>query len=440
MSGVVPQEWIPQKYNKVVFSLLFAITVLVIACPCSLGFAAPTAMMVASGVAANLGFLIKKGSSFQVAGQVNTIVFDKTGTLTRGSPTVNKYSIFPNNFFDEETTLFLILASAEKRSEHSIAKAILSKAKEIFKVKNVSPQQQQQQQGNSSFEDELFQVEEMEQKVGRGVKCSIDFNGRKVSLAIGNEKWMKECKVEIKEKDKFGEREQVERVQLGGTTVYVSLEGFLVARISLCDEIREDAFQVIQECYKKGWECHMLTGDNNGTALQVAQQVGIEEDKVFSELLPSEKVEHVKRLQSEGKVVCMVGDGMNDSAALIQADISFSFANATQVAVEASDVLLMHNKLSQLLTAFSLLKTTFTRIKINLLWALSVNGVGILLASGLFYPLLKPFLIPPLVAALIMPFTCLTIIFSSLLLTLFKPPNFNSPPNPKQNKSGYTLI
>lgn len=371
---------------SVIFSLTIFISVLVIACPCALGLATPTAIMVGTGKGAEHGVLIKGGEALETAHKIQTIVFDKTGTITEGNPRVT--DIITTGLIDEGE-LLLLSASAERGSEHPLGEAIVSKGLE----KGL----------------ELLEPESFEAVPGHGIEVVIQ--GRR--MLLGNRKLMDDSKVEItleKESDRLAGE--------GKTPMYVSIDGNLAGIIAVADVMKTSSKRAIELLHKMGIEVAMITGDNRRTAEAIAKQVGI--DRVLAEVLPQDKADEVKKLQEEGKKVAMVGDGINDAPALAQADIGIAIGSGTDVAMESADIVLMRSDLLDVATAIQLSKSTIRNIKQNLFWAFAYNTAGIPIAAGLLYLFGGP-LMSPMIAAAAMAFSSVSVLTNALRLRAFKP-------------------
>lgn len=372
--------------QSVVFSLTIFISVLVIACPCALGLATPTAIMVGTGKGAEHGILIKGGESLETTHKIKTIVLDKTGTITEGKPVVT--DILTTDAFDE-TELLLLSASAEKGSEHPLGEAIVNKA-EQEKLK-------------------LIKADSFEALPGHGIEVVIQ--GRKILL--GNKKLMNDRNIEItlqNESDRLAEE--------GKTPMYVSVDNRLAGIIAVADVMKPGSRRAIEVLHDMGIEIVMITGDNKRTAGAVARQAGIE--RVLAEVLPQDKANEIKKLQSEGKKVAMVGDGINDAPALAQADIGIAIGSGTDVAMESADIVLMRSDLMDVPTAIQLSKQTIRNIKQNLFWAFAYNTAGIPIAAGLLYIFGGP-LLNPMIAAGAMAFSSVSVVTNALRLKKFKP-------------------
>ncbi|HHU48622.1 MAG: heavy metal translocating P-type ATPase [Caldicoprobacterales bacterium] len=372
--------------QSVVFSLTIFISVLVIACPCALGLATPTAIMVGTGKGAEHGVLIKGGEALETAHKIQTIVFDKTGTLTEGKPVVT--DIITTNQIDERKLLQLS-ASAEKGSEHPLGEAIINKALE----RNL----------------ELLQLESFEAIPGHGVQ--VEVQGKK--LLLGNKKLMDDRNIPItlqEDSDRLAEE--------GKTPMFIAINGKLAGIIAVADVLKESSRRAIDVLHRMGIEVVMITGDNKKTAEAIARQAGI--DRVLAEVLPQDKANEVKRIQSEGRKVAMVGDGINDAPALAQADIGIAIGSGTDVAMESADIVLMRSSLMDVPTAVQLSKRTIRNIKQNLFWAFAYNTAGIPIAAGLLYLFGGP-LLNPMIAAAAMAFSSVSVLTNALRLKRFKP-------------------
>ena len=369
------------------FSLTIFISVLVIACPCALGLATPTAIMVGTGKGAENGILIKGGEALETTHKINTIVFDKTGTITEGKPEVT--DIIPVSGISGEQLLRLA-ASGEKGSEHPLGEAIV--------------------RGAEKENLEFLKVEHFEAIPGHGIEVTIDGAG----ILIGNRKLMDERNISLQElqitSDKLAEE--------GKTPMYVAMDNRIAGIIAVADVLKESSAKAIKKLQSMGVEVAMITGDNRKTAEAIAKQVGI--DRVLAEVLPQDKSNEVKKLQAEGKKVCMVGDGINDAPALAQADIGIAIGSGTDVAMESADIVLMRSDLMDVPTAIHLSKSTIRNIKQNLFWAFGYNVAGIPVAAGLLYLLGGP-LLNPIFAAAAMAFSSVSIVSNALRLKRFKP-------------------
>lgn len=362
--------------------LVSMISVLVIACPCAMGLATPTAIMVGTGKGAEHGILIKDAESLEIANKIQTVVFDKTGTLTNGKPEVTEIIALGK---ENKKDILRLAASIEKGSEHSLAEAIVKKADED----NLR----------------LNSVTKFQSIAGHGVQGVLD----KDTIYLGNKKLMDKEKVEYKT-----ESERISRLELEGKTVMLlARNNKLVGIIAVADTIKDSAKAGIAALHKQGIETIMITGDNQQTANAIAKELGIK--RVLAEVLPHEKESEIRKIQSEGKKVAMVGDGINDAPALVTADIGIAMGTGTDVAIEAADITLISKDLRSVASAIELSKKTMKTIKMNLFWAFGYNVVLIPVAMGLFYPFFH-LLLSPILASLAMASSSVSVVGNSLLL------------------------
>lgn len=368
------------------FSLSIFIAVLVIACPCALGLATPTAIMVGTGKGAENGILIKSGQALEAAYQLDTIVLDKTGTITVGKPSLT--DLLPLGDLNRPDLLRLI-ASAEQHSEHPLAQAILEAAKE---------------EGL-----DLLPVSHFEAMVGRGLSAQVEDK----RLLIGNERLMKENNI-----DSSAFQEQLlELSQKGKTAMFVAIDGQLVGILAVADEMKSSSLKAVQELQSMGLEVIMLTGDREETAKAIAQKAGIQ--KVIAGVLPDGKATAIKGLQEADKKLAMVGDGINDAPALVQADVGIAIGSGADVAIESADVVLMHSDLQDVVKAIKLSQATIRNIKENLFWAFAYNTLGIPIAMGLLHLFGGP-LLNPMLAGLAMSLSSVSVVVNALRLGRFK--------------------
>lgn len=373
-------------FPALTFALLNFVAVMIIACPCALGLATPTAVMVGTGKGAERGILIKGGESLETAHKLDTVVFDKTGTLTKGEPEVT--DIVAVNPHPEEKIL-KYAASAEKASEHPLGEAIIRRARER-KIELQEPKN--------------FRAIE-----GHGIEARVDGQ----DILLGNVRLMRKRGVHVG--DLEGKAEEF--ASDGKTPIYVSLEGKAVGLIAVADTLKENSIKAVKKLKKLGLEVVMLTGDNRKTAEAIARKVSIE--RVLPEVLPEDKVHEVKRLQSGGRKVAMVGDGINDAPALAQADVGIAIGSGTDVAMEASDITLIKGDLLGVVSAIELSKRTIRVIKQNLFWAFFYNTAGIPVAAGILYPFFG-ILLNPIFASAAMAFSSVSVVTNSLRLRRVK--------------------
>lgn len=376
--------WIIAGYSFE-FALSIGIAVLVISCPCALGLATPVAIMVGTGKGAENGILFKSAESLETLHLVDTVVFDKTGTITKGNISVTDiYSLI------DEKELLKIAGSIEKSSEHPLGEAIVKKAKEE----------------NIKLEDS----KEFESISGRGVKGKIN---NKTYFA-GNLNFMKENNIEVK-----GVIEKAEEFLNNGKTVlYFAEEERIIGIIAVSDIIKETSLKAVQELKKKNIEVIMITGDNHLVAKSIGKQVGI--DRIISEVLPQDKEKEIAKLQSKGRKVVFVGDGINDSPALARSDVGFGIGSGTDIAIESADCIIMKDNLLDVVTAIQLSKSVIRNIKMNLFWAFFYNTIGIPIAAGVLYPAFG-ITLNPMIGAACMSLSSVCVVINALRLRGFKP-------------------
>ncbi|MFA6531174.1 MAG: heavy metal translocating P-type ATPase [Candidatus Micrarchaeia archaeon] len=368
------------------FALTILVSTLIIACPCAMGLATPTAVMIGTGKGAENGILFKNAESLETLHKVKTVIFDKTGTITKGQAAVT--DIIP--FIIDERTLLQLSASVERKSEHHLARAIARKA-EQGKIKLSEP---------SSFKA----------IPGHGISAAIG----KVHVLVGNLELMRDEKVAIGEPVVLKMREMEHE---GKTVVIAAANRKVVGLIAIADEVKESSRTAISRLQTLGYETIMITGDNERTANAIARQVGI--TRVFAHVFPADKANEVKKVQSEGKKVAFVGDGINDAPALAQADVGIAIGSGTDVAIESGDVVLVKNDLQDIAKAMELSKYTLNKIKQNLFWAFFYNSVGIPIAMGILYPI-NGFLLNPVVAGAAMALSSVSVVSNSLLMRGWK--------------------
>ena len=371
--------WFVLLGDSFVTSLLYGVAVLIIACPCALGLATPTALMVGTGRSAKMGILLKNGTVLQEIQKVQTIVFDKTGTLTEGKPVVT-------DVIGDEREVLSLAASLEDVSQHPLAQAIVNRASEL---------------GIS-----LYPVENFQALHGKGVTGII--NSKQVLL--GNAKLLDDLAIPHDYQERFDLLEKEAK-----TVVFLSVDGELKGLIALQDVPKENAKEAIAKLKKRGLRTVMLTGDNAGVAHAIAEQIGIEE--VIANVLPEEKAHEIHKLQKNGKLA-FVGDGINDAPALSVADVGIAMGSGTDIAIESADLVLTTNNLLGLARAFDMSKKTFNRILLNLFWASIYNLIGIPIAAGVFSSL--GLVLNPELAGLAMAFSSVSVLISSLMLNFTK--------------------
>ncbi|MBN7772492.1 heavy metal translocating P-type ATPase [Clostridium aminobutyricum] len=370
-----------------IFALTIFISVLVIACPCALGLATPTAIMVGTGKGAEYGVLIKSGVALETAHKIQTIVFDKTGTITEGKPKVTDVVVSTDIAEDE---LLQLAASAEKGSEHPLGEAIVKGAEEkglAFK-----------------------QLDSFKAIPGHGIEVKID----EKEVLLGNRKLMRDRNISLGRLEETSDKLARE----GKTPMYIAINNEMAGIIAVADTVKENSQKAIERLHAMGLEVAMITGDNQRTAEAIAKQVGI--DRVLAEVLPQDKASEVKKLQQEGKQVAMVGDGINDAPALAQADIGIAIGSGTDVAMESADIVLMKSDLMDVPTAIDLSKKTIRNIKQNLFWAFGYNILGIPVAMGILHLFGGP-LLNPMIAAAAMSLSSVSVLTNALRLKNFKP-------------------
>ena len=369
------------------FAMTRAITVLIIACPCALGLATPTAVMVGTGIGAEMGILIKNAGALETVNSVKTVVFDKTGTLTKGKPEIT--DIIAGRQAIKRNVL-LYAAVAEKRSEHPLAEAVIKKARK---------------EGLRIPEPDKFSSIS-----GKGVQVKF----RHMNILLGNKALMREKKIKVSSMEA-----KVRSLELEGKTVmFVASGRSLIGLIAVLDTLKQFSSEALQALKKTGRRLVMITGDNKRTAEAIAKKAGI--NKVLSEVLPQDKAKKIKRLQAAGMVVAMVGDGINDAPSLAQADVGIAIGSGTDVAIEAGEIVLVKDDLRDVARAMELGGYSMKKIKQNLFWAFAYNTIGIPLAAGVLYPF-TGFLLNPVIAGAAMAASSVSVVTNSLLMRRFKP-------------------
>jgi len=412
--GAVPASYLPNGESPATFSLLFGIACLVISCPCALGLATPTAVMVGTGVGAKNGVLMKGGETLELASRVDSVVFDKTGTLTKGKPAITDFSVMVTDrvFWEEivspshqeskhstEDYILWLLGSLERNSEHPLAGAVVTYAEE--KLEQSLP---------------FAQPTNFVALTGRGASGTIKSN---IEVAVGNRAF---CQLQNIEIDPRVENcmQRIERQ--GKTAIAAAVNSTVCVVMGIADQLKPDAAASIAYLEEKlGVDVWMVTGDNRRTARAIARQLNLPTNRVIAEALPVAKVQQVQKLQEDGRIVAMIGDGVNDSPALAQANVGLSLGTGAEIAAEASDMVLVRGNVSDVCTALDLSKVIFRRIQLNLLLSLLYNSLSIPLAAGVFYPFIHARL-PPTVAAIAMALSSISVVGSSLALRLYRAP------------------
>ncbi|MBU2591854.1 heavy metal translocating P-type ATPase [Patescibacteria group bacterium] len=387
------------------FALTAFIAVLIIACPCALGLATPTAVMIGTGLAAKNGILIKSGKALEIAHDLNMVIFDKTGTLTKGEPVVTDVVEITNTRFN----ILQIAASIEKNSEHPLAQAIVNKAKE----KNLA----------------LSEVEGFQAIPGHGVTADLSTKGGIKKILFGTRKLMTDNRINpslIEEKMIVLEDQGKTAMILAQTPLRNEISNGaskeIIGIIAVADTLKDYSKEAVKMLHKMGKKVAIITGDNKRVGQAIAQQVGI--DRVLAEVLPQEKSAEIKKLQSEGNIVAMVGDGINDAPALAQADLGIALGSGTDVAIETGEIVLIKDDLRDVITAIDLSRYTLNKIKQNLFWAFFYNIVGIPVAAGVLYPF-TGWLLNPAIAALAMAFSSVSVLLNSLSMNFYNTDSFS---------------
>ena len=367
---------------KLTFALVNAVAVLIIACPCALGLATPTAIMVSTGKGAESGILIKGGESLEITHKVDTLIFDKTGTLTKGKPEVTDI-IGVNN---KEDTVLKYAALAEKRSEHALGEAILNK-----------------------FKGNIPEVSSFNALIGRGVRAVYN----KKEILLGNTTLMSESKIDYSEL-----KNKIENLETEGKTVMMlALNKKMIGIIAVADTLKDNTPHIIDELKEMGKELFMITGDNERTGKAIAKQAGIY--NVLANVLPQDKVRKIKDLQNQGKIVAMIGDGINDAPALAQADVGIAIGSGTDVAIETGDIILVKSDLKDVVKSIKLSRYTIRKIRQNLVFAFGYNIAAIPIAAGILYPFFG-FLLNPMIAAAAMATSSISVVLNSLSMKRYK--------------------
>jgi Cu+-exporting ATPase len=376
--------------GNVTMALITTVGVLIIACPCALGLATPTSIMVGTGKGAENGILIKGAESLEMAHKLRAIVLDKTGTITQGKPTVTDFVTVRGITDGNELNLLSLAASVEKNSEHPLAEAVVQYAR-LQGVK-------------------LDDVKEFEAIAGSGVQGYVSDR----SIQIGTHRWMNELGIDTSNLLKDWERLEY----IGKTVIWIAVDRQIEAIMGIADAVKPSSVNAIRTLQKMGLEVVMLTGDNRRTAEVIAREVGI--DRVFAEIRPEQKATTVEAIQSEGKIVAMVGDGINDAPALAQANVGMAIGTGTDVAIAASDITLISGDLQGIVTAIQLSRATIRNIRQNLFFAFIYNVAGIPIAAGILYPFFG-WLLSPIIAGAAMAFSSVSVVTNALRLRNFQP-------------------
>lgn len=376
--------------GNVTMALITTVGVLIIACPCALGLATPTSIMVGTGKGAENGILIKGAESLELAHKLQTVVLDKTGTITQGKPTVTDFVTVKGTANGNELNLLRLAASVERNSEHPLAEAVVNYAK--------------------SQGVELRDAQEFEAIAGSGVQGYVSNQW----IQIGTHRWMNELGI-----DTSALQEHWDRLEyLGKTVIWIAVNSKVQGIMGIADAVKPSSVNAIRTLQKMGLEVVMLTGDNHRTAEVIAREVGIK--RVFAEVRPEQKAETVEKLQSEGKIVAMVGDGINDAPALAQADVGMAIGTGTDVAIAASDITLISGDLQGIVTAIQLSRATIRNIRQNLFFAFIYNVAGIPIAAGILFPFFG-WLLSPIIAGAAMAFSSVSVVTNALRLRNFQP-------------------
>ncbi|PMB36610.1 copper-translocating P-type ATPase [Fischerella thermalis CCMEE 5208] len=375
--------------GNVTMALITTVGVLIIACPCALGLATPTSIMVGTGKGAENGILIKGAESLELAHKLKTVVLDKTGTITQGKPTVTDFVTVNGTADNNELNLLRLAASVERNSEHPLAEAVVNYA---------------QSQGV-----ELTDAQEFEAIAGSGVQGYVSNQW----VQIGTQRWMRELGI-----DTSALQEDWDRLEyLGKTVIWIAVNNKIQGVMGIADAVKPSSVNAIRALQKMGLEVVMLTGDNRRTAEVIAREVGIK--RVFAEVRPDQKAKTVEKIQSEGKIVAMVGDGINDAPALAQADVGIAIGTGTDVAIAASDITLISGDLQGIVTAIQLSRATIRNIRQNLFFAFIYNVAGIPIAAGILFPFFG-WLLSPIIAGAAMAFSSVSVITNALRLRNFR--------------------
>jgi Cu+-exporting ATPase len=376
--------------GNLTLALITTVGVLIIACPCALGLATPTSVMVGTGKGAENGILIKGADSLELAHQIQTIVLDKTGTLTQGKPTVTDFVTVGGTANSNEIKLIRLAAAVERQSEHPLAEAVVRYAQ--------------------SQQVDLGEAQKFEAIAGSGVQGIVSDH----LVQIGTQRWMEELGINTQVLQKYKALWE----GAGKTVVWIAVNGEIEGLMGIADALKPSSEVAVRALRRLGLEVVMLTGDNRQTAEAIAQEVGIR--RIFAEVRPDQKVAQVQALQAEGKVVAMVGDGINDAPALAQADVGIAIGTGTDVAIAASDITLISGDLQGIVTAIQLSRATIQNIRQNLFFAFIYNVAGIPIAAGVLFPIFG-WLLNPVIAGGAMAFSSVSVVTNALRLRNFQP-------------------
>lgn len=376
--------------GNLTLALITTVGVLIIACPCALGLATPTSVMVGTGKGAENGILIKGAESLELAHKIQTIVLDKTGTLTQGKPTVTDYITVNGTAHSNELKLLRLAATVERNSEHPLAESVVRYAQ--------------------SQDVQLGDVQDFEAIAGSGVQGIVSDQ----LVQIGTQHWMEELGIDTQALQNY----KAQWESAGRTAVWIAVDGEMEGLIGIADALKPSSVDAVRTLRRLGLEVVMLTGDNRQTAEAIAREVGI--IRVFAEVRPDQKADKVKELQSEGKIVAMVGDGINDAPALAQADVGMAIGTGTDVAIAASDITLISGDLQGIVTAIQLSRATIQNIRQNLFFAFIYNVAGIPIAAGILFPFFG-WLLNPIIAGGAMAFSSVSVVTNALRLRNFHP-------------------
>jgi Cu+-exporting ATPase len=392
--------------GNITLALMTTVGVLIIACPCALGLATPTSIMVGTGKGAENGILIKGAESLELAHKIQTIVLDKTGTLTQGKPTVTDLVTVKGTANHNELSLIRAAAAIEQHSEHPLAEAVVQYAKE--------------QLAGSLSDRPLSNVQDFEAIAGSGVQGRIINGSSGQWVQIGSQRWMQELGLDTRALEPDWERLE----SLGKTVIWIALDGQVEGIMAIADALKPSSARAVRALQRLGLQVVMLTGDNHRTAEAIAREVGI--SRIFAEVRPDQKAVKVIELQQEGRVVAMVGDGINDAPALAQADVGIAIGTGTDVAIAASDITLISGDLQAIVTAIELSRATIRNIRQNLFFAFIYNVAGIPIAAGILFPIFG-WLLNPIIAGGAMAFSSVSVVTNALRLRHFQPQDSGLP-------------